>query len=173
MNMEKINKKIVEKVSKIKLLLTDCDGVLTDGGIYYSKTGEEMKRFSVRDGMGVERLKQLVQVETGIITGENSEIVRQRVNKLEIKEYHPGSLDKYFTFKEILRNRNISADQVAYIGDDTNDLEIIRHAGISACPADALPFVKEITHFIMENKGGHGAFREFAEIIISIKQKAL
>jgi 3-deoxy-D-manno-octulosonate 8-phosphate phosphatase (KDO 8-P phosphatase) len=171
--MGKINKKVIEKIIKIKLLLTDCDGVLTDGGIYYSNTGEEMKRFSVRDGMGVQRLRQLVHVETGIVSGENSKIVRQRVDKLRIKEYHPGCFDKYLTFKEIIRNRNISADEVAYIGDDSNDLEIIKHAGISACPADALPIVKEITHFIMENKGGHGAFREFAEIIISIKQKAL
>jgi len=170
--MGSIKKTVVEKVSKIKLLLTDCDGVLTDGGIYYSNSGEEMKRFSVRDGMGVERLRKLVYIETGMLTGENSEIVKRRVEKLGISEYHPGSLNKYSTFQEILQKRNITADQVAYIGDDINDLELIKQVGLSACPSDAISVVKEFSNLILENKGGHGAFREFAEIIISFKQKA-
>jgi len=169
--MEEISKDLIEKAGKIMLLLTDCDGVLTDGCIYYSKAGEEMKRFSMRDGMGAERLKKLVNVETGIITGENSEIVRRRVEKLRIIEYHPGSADKYFTLKEILRRRKIGADQVAYIGDDTNDLEIMKNVGLCACPSDALPIVKEIAHIVMKSRGGSGAFREFAEIIINFKNK--
>jgi YrbI family 3-deoxy-D-manno-octulosonate 8-phosphate phosphatase len=168
--MDKIKESIAKKAGKIKILLTDCDGVLTDGGVYYSETGEAMKRFSMRDGMGVERLLKLVNVETGIITGENSEIVRRRVEKLKIKEYHPGITDKLFVLNEIIRNRNLQAEQIAYIGDDVNDLEIIHHVGLSACPADAFSMIKEAAHLVMVNNGGHGAFREFAEFIIFIKK---
>ena len=154
-------------------MLTDCDGVLTDGGVYYSAKGEEMKRFSMIDGMGVSRLQNLVNVETGIVTGEQSEIVLRRVEKLRIIEYHPGSHDKLQVLDEIMENRNLEADQIAYIGDDVNDLEIIRNAGLSACPADAISMVKEAVHLVMEHNGGHGAFREFAELIIFLKQNKL
>jgi 3-deoxy-D-manno-octulosonate 8-phosphate phosphatase (KDO 8-P phosphatase) len=170
--MEKTSQEFIEKVSKIKLLLTDCDGVLTDGCVYYSNSGEVMKCFSLRDGMGVERLRKYSGVETGIVTGENSEIVQRRAEKLGITEYHPGSCDKYSTLKEILRTRNISSDQVAYIGDDLNDLEIMQHVGLSACPKDAMSLIRKTANLIMVNKGGHGAFRELAEIIIFYKHKA-
>ncbi len=169
--MKKSNQEFIEKVSKIKLLLTDCDGVLTDGGVYYSNKGEELKRFSIRDGMGVERLRKYAGVETGVVTGENSEIVHRRVEKLGITEYHPGSRDKYLVLKEIIHTRKLSADQVAYIGDDSNDLEIMQHVGLSACPTDSMSMIRKIASIIMVNKGGHGAFREFAEIIIYCKQK--
>ena len=168
--MKKLDQELIGRVHRIKLLLTDCDGVLTDGGVYYSKAGEEMKRFSIRDGMGVERLRKLVNIETGLVTGENSEIVRRRVEKLGIKEYHPDCVEKYSVLKKILRNRNLSAEEIAYIGDDSNDLEIMQQSGLSACPADAFLPIREIAHLIMENKGGYGAFREFAEIIIYYKK---
>ncbi len=168
-NMQNFSKEIIEKAGRIKLLLTDCDGVLTDGGVYYSKSGEEMKRFSLRDGMGVERLMHMVNVETGIVTGENSEIVRRRAEKLGIKEYHPGSTDKYATLKDILKKRIIYAEEIAYIGDDANDHDIMKHVGLSACPADAFSPTSEIAHLKMSNRGGYGAFREFAEIIIYLK----
>ena len=170
-NMQTFSKEIIEKAARIKLLLTDCDGVLTDGGVYYSKSGEEMKRFSLRDGMGVERLRNIVNVETGIITGENSEIVRRRAEKLGIKEYYPGSTDKYSTLKDILKKRTIYAEEIAYIGDDVNDLDIMKHVGLTACPADAFSSTSEIAHLKMSNKGGYGAFREFAEIIINLKKQ--
>jgi len=170
--MDKITEDIAEKAGKIKILLTDCDGVLTDGSVYYSEFGEAMKRFSMRDGMGVERLSRLVNVETGMITGEASEIVRRRVEKLGIKEYHAGIRDKLFVLNKIIRDRNLQADQIAYIGDDVNDLEIMNHVGLSACPADAIPMIREIAHLKMINTGGHGAFREFAEAIIQFKLKS-
>jgi len=170
--MEQTYKILIEKANRIQLLLTDCDGVLTNGNVYYSKDGEEMKEFSLRDGMGVERLWKLENIETGIITGEDSEIVRRRAEKLKITEYHPGCNNKYFTLLEILEKKNITANQVAYIGDDVNDLEIMRHVGLSACPSDAMPMIREIAHLKMINKGGQGAFREFAEAIIHFKQKA-
>lgn len=157
-----------EKASKIKLLLTDVDGVLTDGGVYYSDQGEVMKRFSIRDGMGVERLRNQ-QVETGIITGEMSGSVVKRAEKLQIIELHLGVKDKLGKLKEIMERKNLPPDEIAFIGDDVNDLEIMQAVGIAACPADALLMVKAIAHLICENKGGHGAFREFAEWIIARK----
>jgi 3-deoxy-D-manno-octulosonate 8-phosphate phosphatase (KDO 8-P phosphatase) len=171
--MDKFNEELVKRAGKIKLLLCDVDGVLTDGCVYYSSRGEEMKRFSLRDGMGVERLREVVKVETGIITRENSEIVKKRVEKLGIKDYYPGSTDKLLTMKEISHIKNISADQVAYIGDDINDLEIMQHSGLSACPSDAFKIIRDLSHIVLDNEGGRGAFREFAEIIIFLKQKTL
>jgi len=167
----KVSREIVQKASKIKLLLTDCDGVLTDGGVYYSAKGEEMKRFSLRDGMGVERLRTLVHVETGVITGENSDIVLRRVEKLGIREYHPGVRDKASKLNYILNHNNITANEIAYIGDDSNDLEIMKLVGLSACPADAMPFIIEIAGVVVDSNGGYGAFRDFAEIIIHAQLK--
>lgn len=159
-----------EKAAKIKLLLTDCDGVLTDGGVYYSDTGEAMKKFNIRDGMGVERLRTIANIETGIITGETSLSIAMRANKLKINELHLGSKDKPTVLEKILKNRNLKAEEVAYIGDDVNDIDIMKLVGLSACPSDAISFVKNIAHYTCENKGGEGAFREFAELIIAIKK---
>ena len=160
---------ITEKASKIKLLLTDCDGVLTDGGVYYGENGEVLKRFDIRDGMGVERLKNLANVETGIITGEVSPSVKMRAEKLKITELHLGIKDKLALLASILERKNLQPDEVAYIGDDVNDLEIMQRIGFSACPADAMVFNRNIADYVCENKGGHGAFREFAELIIAAK----
>ena len=161
-----MNDKLAEKAKKIKLLLTDCDGVLTDGGVYYGENGEVLKKFNIRDGMGVERLRKLVNVETGIITGEVSPSVKTRAEKLNITELHLGIKHKPSVLQAILKRRNLQADEVAYIGDDTNDVEIMKLVGLSACPADAMIFTKNKAHYICENKGGEGAFREFAELII-------
>ncbi|MFC2133877.1 KdsC family phosphatase [Bacteroidota bacterium] len=165
--MNKIDSEIFKKAVKIKLVLADCDGVLTDTGTYYTAEGEAMKRFSIRDGMGVERLRKHVGVETGIITGEASDVVKARAKKLNITELHLGIKDKAGKFKEILRNNNLNADEIAFIGDDTNDIEIMKLAGLSACPADATKFAKEVADLIVESNGGFGAFRDLAEIIIS------
>jgi len=169
--MEKLKKELKSRARKIRLLLTDCDGVLTDNGVYYSERGEEMKRFSFRDGMGVERLRKLVQIETGIITGENSEIVKQRASKLKIAEYHPGISDKYSKVKELCKQWNITLEEIAYIGDDINDYEIMKLVGLSACPADAFTPVLELANIVTESKGGQGAFRDFAEILIHLNTK--
>lgn len=164
-------KQILKKASKIKLLLTDCDGVLTDTGTYYSAQGEMMKRFSIRDGMGVERLSKYADVETGIITGEANGIVKSRAEKLKMTEVHLGINYKDRTFKEILERRNLKSEEVAFMGDDSNDVTIMKLAGLTACPSDATEFAKRIADVVVENKGGHGAFRDFAEIIIEAKTK--
>jgi len=164
-------KQLLKRASKIKLLLTDVDGVLTDTGVYYSAKGEEMKRFSIRDGMGVERLRSLVNVETGIITREDTEIVKSRAKKLKITELHLGVLEKDKILNEILERKNLSIEEVAYIGDDTNDIEIMKRVGLSACPNDATEFAKNAADYITKNNGGNGAFRDFAELIIQAKLK--
>ena len=159
------------KAKKIKLILTDNDGVLTDTGVYYSPKGEEFKRFSIRDGMGVERLLSEVNIETGIITGETFGSINKRAEKLKITELYTGIREKEKVFPSILKNKKISAENIAYIGDDYNDLEIIKLVGLSACPADAMPIIQSLVDYICLNKGGNGAFRDFAELLIDLNQE--
>jgi 3-deoxy-D-manno-octulosonate 8-phosphate phosphatase (KDO 8-P phosphatase) len=160
---------LAKSASKIKLLLTDSDGVLTDNGVYYGAEGEMLKRFSIRDGMGVERLASLCQVETGIITGEMSPSVARRAEKLRINELHLGVKNKIEKLKEILLRKNLQAHEVAFIGDDLNDLEVLHAVGLACCPADAMEQVQHAVHYICKTKGGNGCFREVAEFIIKCK----
>jgi len=161
----------IRKLTKIKLVLTDCDGVLTDTGVYYSNRGEEMKKFSIRDGMGVERLRKLLDIETGIITGEVSGSVKMRAKKLGIKELHLGVKNKVLVLNKMLRQKNLIPENIAFIGDDVNDLEIMNHVGLTACPFDAIEEVKNLSDYVCVNRGGNGAFREFAELIIKTNLK--
>jgi 3-deoxy-D-manno-octulosonate 8-phosphate phosphatase (KDO 8-P phosphatase) len=163
----------IEKATRIKLLLTDVDGVLTDNGVFYGESGEVLKRFSIRDGMGVERLRQLAGIETGIVTGELSPSVARRAEKLQITELHLGVKDKLGRLREIMERWRIDWDEIAYIGDDVNDLAVMEKAGLSACPADAMAQVSAIVHYHCVEKGGYGAFREFAEWLISLKNNTI
>lgn len=158
-----------ERAKRIKLLLTDCDGVLTDCGVYYGDNGEVLKKFNIRDGMGVERLRKLANIETGIITGEVSPSVVKRAEKLQITELHLGAKDKILILEQIMKSQNLLFENIAYIGDDVNDIEIMQKVGLTACPADAFIFTKNAAHYICETKGGEGCFREFAELIIASK----
>ena len=162
---------ILEKARKIKLFLTDCDGVLTDTGTYYSVNGEEMKRFSIRDGMGIERLRTLCGITCGIITGEKTDIVRSRGEKLKMTEIHLGIKDKPAVINEICGRLGLTLDEVAFIGDDTNDVDALKIVGLSACPNDATKFAKEVADIIVETDGGYGAVRDFAELIIEANTK--
>ena len=170
-NLKEKNIHLIDKAAKIKFVLTDCDGVLTDTGVYYSAEGEVMKRFSIRDGMGVERLRKNLGIETGIITGEESGSVLKRTEKLKIKYLYQGVKSKLKLLPEILNTLNIKKENIAFIGDDVNDIELIREVGLSATPADGTVFIKNIVNYICENKGGNGAFREFAELIIALNVK--
>ena len=155
------------------MLLTDVDGVLTDNGVFYGESGEVLKRFSIRDGMGVERLRKLAGIETGIITGELSPSVARRAEKLHITELHLGIKDKLGRLSAIMQRLGIGWEEIAYIGDDVNDLEVMERAGLSACPADAMPQVSGIVHYHCTEKGGYGAFREFAEWLITQKNNTI
>lgn len=165
------NLHLKEKLEKIRLVLTDNDGVLTDTGVYYSAKGEELKRFSIRDGMGIERMRKYAGVETIIITGEESGSVRTRAEKLKIREFYLSVKKKEELLPEIMKKNEVALDEIAFVGDDSNDIEIMKMVGFRATPADGMSFIKEISDYICENKGGNGAFREVAELIIAFKSK--
>ena len=171
MELKKNNMHLKDKLEKIKLVLTDNDGVLTDTGVYYSEKGEEFKRFSIRDGMGVERLRKHAGIETVIITGEKSGSVKARAKKLNIKEYYLGIIHKTEILPEVLMKNNITLENIAFIGDDINDLEIMKEIGFKATPSDGMDFIKDIADYICKNKSGNGAFRELAELIIAFNTK--
>lgn len=158
---------LARKAGAIRLLLSDVDGVLTDSGVYYSAQGEALKRFSIRDGMGVERLRTLANVDVGIITGERSEAVRQRAAKLAITELHLGIRNKLAVVKQICRERGLPLHALAYIGDDANDTAVMQVVGLAAAPRDATRFALNAADYVCEQRGGHGAFRDFAELIIA------
>lgn len=160
-----------ERAAKIRLVLTDVDGVLTDGGVFYGSEGEVMKRFNIRDGMGVERLRN-IGVEVGIITGEKSESVVKRAEKLRIELVHLYSKDKKETLNEILSKHEYEAEEIAYIGDDVNDIEIMTMVGLPACPGDAFHETREAAKYVCRRPGGHGAFRELCELIIEARKEA-
>jgi 3-deoxy-D-manno-octulosonate 8-phosphate phosphatase (KDO 8-P phosphatase) len=170
-SLKEKNKNLEEKVKKIKLVLTDNDGVLTDTGVYYSANGEELKRFSIRDGMGVERLKKLVNIKTVIITGELSGSVKKRAEKLKIEEFYLGVKAKESLLDDILRKNNLEPENIAFIGDDVNDIELIKIVGLTAAPADAMQDILEMVDYVCKHTGGNGAFREFAELLIAFNTK--
>ena len=154
-----------EKIKKVKIVFTDIDGVWTDGGMYYDEYGNELKKFNTRDGMGVERLRNM-GLETIICTSENTKIVELRAKKLKIKKYYLGIKDKGKFLKSFCRENTIKPNTIAYIGDDVNDLGAMEIAGFTACPKDAYKEILEKADYICKTKGGKGAFREFAELII-------
>lgn len=159
------------RARRIRLVLTDNDGVLTDAGVYYSAEGEEFKRFSIRDGMGVMLLRR-AGIETAIITSEMSESVRRRAEKLEMPFLYLGVKEKHRHLDTILGETRLSLDQVAYIGDDVNDLEIMKIVGgngLTATPADGLPLIQRLSHYRCKQSGGHGAFRDFAEWLLHLR----
>ena len=159
--------KIKQKCKKIKLVLSDVDGVLTDGGMFYSEHGEEIKKFNTRDGMGIELLKKN-DIDTIFITKENSKISKSRAKKLNVKIFL-GIQNKEKKLKDISEMYKIEPQSIAYIGDDVNDLPIMESIGFSATPNDGVSEVKKIADYICKNNGGEGAFREFADLIINNK----
>ncbi len=153
----------------IKLVLTDIDGVWTDGGMYYDETGNEWKKFNTSDSAGVLFLR-LLNIPVGIITGEDTEIVRRRAEKLKIERLYMGVKNKLKKAEEICEEMQISLSEVAYIGDDINDINLLKSAGISAVPANAPIYVAKYAKIRLQKEGGDGAFREFVETILSKEQ---
>ncbi|MCT4624548.1 MAG: HAD-IIIA family hydrolase, partial [Schleiferiaceae bacterium] len=152
-----------EKAKNIKLLITDVDGVMTDGGMYFSSTGEEMKRFSARDGMSVGLCRQN-GIEYGIISaGHSLPLVAARAKVLKVDLVYVGYTPKTEILKEWLQKLQLKAEEVAYIGDDLKDIEIMQMVGLSACPADAAKQVQAIADVVLTKNGGHGCIREFTE----------
>jgi len=161
-------KNINSKLAKIKLVITDVDGVLTDGGLYYTKEGLVMKKFNVKDGMATRRLREN-GFKCGIISTDGAEIIEVRNKRLKMDFLVTGTWNKLEKLNEICEAENIELENVAYLGDDVNDLEIINGVGFSAAPSDAVDSVLNAVDYICKLKGGDGVFREFAELIISAK----
>ena len=163
---------LVRRARRIELVVTDCDGVLTDTGVYYSERGEELKRFSIRDGMGFERLRD-AGISIAIMTGEMSGSVARRAEKLKARALL-GVKDKATYLETVLAEMQRTAGETAYIGDDVNDLAVMRAIaphGLVGTPADALPVVKALAHYVATANGGHGAFRDFAEWILRFRRE--
>ena len=151
--------------SKIKMVLSDVDGCLTDGGMYYSEKGDEIKKFNAKDGMAFSLLKEKGYI-TGIVTGENVDLNKRRVVKIGLDVYEYGTKDKLETLNKICKQYNISMENILYIGDDNNDIDILKNVGISCCPNDAIDEVKRLSTIKLKTNGGHGVVREVLDFLI-------
>lgn len=150
---------------EIKLILTDIDGVWTDGGMYYDQTGNEWKKFHTYDSAGVLWCKK-ANIPVGIISGEDTEIVKRRAAKLRVDFLLQGVSDKLAAVEKLCKELDISLTEVAYIGDDINDIEVLQKVGFSACPSSAPLYIQSLVTKVMSKKGGEGVFREFVEGIV-------
>ena len=163
---------LTDKLKKIKVVAMDVDGTLTNGKVYYSKNGEELKVFSIRDGMGIELLRK-AEIIPMIITSEISGIVTARANKLKIEHVIQGSRHKKHDLEEFAKKNNFELDNIAYIGDDVNDIQAMIISGVSACPKNSNEFVLEIVNYVCNENSGNGAVREFIELILNAQNKSL
>lgn len=154
-----------QKLPKIQMFLTDCDGCLTDGGMYYSEYGDELKKFNTRDGMGFSLLRDN-GIITGIVTGERVDLNRRRAEKLKLDIMEDDCKDKVTMVKKLCSQYCIELENVCFIGDDINDIEVIKMVGFGCCPADAMPQVKCVAQYITKSEGGKGVIREVTEKIL-------
>ena len=159
---------IKTKAKKIRMLITDVDCVLTDGGMYYTENGDIMKKFHTRDGMGVTLLKKK-NISTIIITKEKTKFVKQWAKNMKIEKLYDGIQKKEDLVNEICDHYNLKPEELAYIGDDVNDIALLKKVGLSATPANGISEVKKICDYICALKGGEGAFRELADFILQTK----
>jgi 3-deoxy-D-manno-octulosonate 8-phosphate phosphatase (KDO 8-P phosphatase) len=158
-------KDILEKAAKIKLLVFDVDGVLTDGSLIVDDDGKEYKAFFSKDGLGIKMLLQ-TGVIVAVITARTSNVVIHRMQNLGIKHIYQGQLDKLPAFEEMLKELNITAEQAAYVGDDVIDLPVMLRAGLAVTVADGHPLVKQHAHWQTPQCGGRGAARDICELIM-------
>lgn len=158
----------IPDLSGIKMLLTDCDGCLTDGGMYYAEQGDELKKFSTRDGMGFKLLREK-GILTGIMTGEDVELNRRRARKLRLDVLEVGCLNKMDNLARVCEQYGVTKDEIVYIGDDVNDVDVIKAVKFGCCPQDAAFEVKMAADYIAGACGGKGVIREVAELILSQK----
>ena len=163
-----MNPQFIEKAKLIKAVATDIDGVWTNSGMYYTSRGEKMKCFSTYDGMGVQLLRE-IGIPTIILTSENSDIVLRRAEKLQIDKVYIDEKQKLNRMIKVCQELRISMNEVAYIGDDLNDLELLEQVGLSAMPSNSPILDLFSPDYITEKSGGQGAFREFIDQIIQIQ----
>lgn len=165
--MKQVNR---EKLQNIKLLLLDVDGVLTDGKIVYTDSGEQIKAFDVKDGHGLKLLMRS-GAEVVLITGRESKVVLHRARDLGIQEVYQKITNKIEIYEKILKEKNLEDIQVGFVGDDLIDIPVLRRVGFSAAVEDAIPEVKEIVDYVTSKKGGEGAVREVCELLLKSQNK--
>ena len=161
---------VLKAAQKIKMVLLDVDGVLTDGRLYYGNSGEELKAFDIQDGLGI-KLLQKGDIEVGIITGRTSELLKRRTDELDIHLLVQGREDKLTALNEILENKAITLEEIAFVGDDLPDLAVIRRVGLGITPANGNHKIASQALWQTRNCGGNGAVREVAEFILSAQNK--
>ena len=159
-----------KRATKIKLLICDVDGVFSDGLIYMGNNGEELKTFHTKDGFGIKAILNL-DIDVAIITGRESNIVKTRMSALGIKHIYQGKEDKLSVYQHLLKELNLSEEQVAYIGDDVVDLPVIKDCGLGVAVKDAHPLVLQGADFITTVKGGYGAVREVCDLFLQCHQQ--
>ena len=157
--------KNTKSIKNLKILLTDVDCVLTDGGMYYTKDGDVMKKFHVRDGMAVNILKRN-GIFTVLITQEKSNIVKQWAKKMNVKKIHQGIINKEKILPRICKEYRVKPEQIVYIGDDINDISLMKAVGISVAPADAWKKTRQVADFVTKATGGNGVLREVTDLIL-------
>lgn len=155
-----------DRCRKVKLLLLDCDGVLTDGRLYFGPTGEELKAFFVRDGHGL-KLWHRAGFRSGIISGRKSEIVDLRGGQLGVEFIKEGYDEKHLALEEIITEAGVSSEECAFVGDDTPDIEVLERVGLAVAVADALDEVKAAAHYVTKADGGRGAVRELIDMLLA------
>jgi 3-deoxy-D-manno-octulosonate 8-phosphate phosphatase (KDO 8-P phosphatase) len=156
---------LAARCRRLKLLLFDVDGVLTDGTVLYTASGDEARAFHIRDGLGIV-LAHRAGLATGVLSGRSSEATARRAAELGMKVVRQGAADKGAAFREILAAAGCQPEEVAYMGDDVNDLAVMAEVGLSACPADAPLDVRAQAFMVMDARGGHGCARELIEAVL-------
>jgi YrbI family 3-deoxy-D-manno-octulosonate 8-phosphate phosphatase len=160
---------VLDRARKVRLLCVDVDGVLTDAGMYYGPDGEVLKKFNTRDGMGLARVRE-AGVAVAIISGEDSAIVHARAAKLKIDDVFCGASNKRVAIDELCTRHGLELDEVAFIGDDLNDLSVLECVGLACAVSDAAEPVQAIAHYVTQRRGGDGAVREVCEFLIAARQ---
>jgi len=156
--------------ARVRMLVMDVDGVLTDAGMYYSESGDEWKKFNTRDGHGITLLHE-AGIKTALVTRERTAIVARRALKLKIAEVHQGILDKLPVVQALLEKHGLTREEACYVGDDLGDLEAMRFIGVAVAVGDALPAIKKVAHLITRKKGGEGAVREVCDLILAARAR--
>jgi 3-deoxy-D-manno-octulosonate 8-phosphate phosphatase (KDO 8-P phosphatase) len=159
---------VLEKAKQIKVLITDIDGVLTDGGIIYDNAGMEFKKYNVKDGLIVQHLKRAGFL-VGAITGRASQVVENRCEELRFDFHYHGVKDKLKKLTELMETMELDLEEVAYIGDDLIDLPVLTRVGLAIAPADALPYVRAAVAYVSPFDGGKGVFREVGDLLLHAK----
>jgi len=170
MNSIAMDAALQERARKIRMLVLDVDGVLTDGKLYFDHAGNEMKAFNTRDGLGMKAL-QRCGIEVAVITGRKSEAVTQRMAQLDIQHVYQGREDKLNAFRHLLDKTGLDAEQICFAGDDWIDLPVLMRVGLAVSVADAEDRVKEQVHWIAKRNGGDGAVREICNLILTAQDK--